>query len=82
MSVDFAIGSRATLGDPGGESRPVAMFPYRLVRAFVWGNASPVPGFRRLSAVVGRSAAGGLALRSAAAPASAVFSVTAGIAAP
>jgi len=49
MSVDFANGSRATLGDPGGESRRVATSSCRLlVRAFALGNASLVPRFRQL----------------------------------
>ena len=56
MSVDFANGNRATLGDPGGESRRVAMFPCRLlVRALVWGNASLVPRFRQLFGWMGLS---------------------------
>jgi hypothetical protein len=49
MSVDFANGSRATLGDPGEESRRVATLLCRLlVRAFVEGNASLAPRFRQV----------------------------------
>jgi hypothetical protein len=48
MSVDFANGSRPTLGDPGEESRRVATFSCPLlVRAFVEGNASRAPRFRQ-----------------------------------
>jgi hypothetical protein len=48
MSVDFANGSRATLGDPGEESRRVATFScHLLVRAFVESNASLAPRFHQ-----------------------------------